>query len=115
MIVLTGEPKSTNNIYRYACRGNYPSMYMTKTGKDIKKQYQWEAKSQWKMNPLKGELTVNVILYFGTKRTHDIDNYSKILLDSLTDIVWEDDKQITELNIVKEYDKERPRIEVTVL
>lgn len=112
MITLTGEPKSTQTIYRYACRGSFPTMYMTKVGKDIKEQYSLEAKSQWKKEPIKGDIKMWVTLYFGTKRVHDIDNFSKLLLDSLTGIVYEDDVQIQELHIKKEFDKSNPRIEL---
>lgn len=53
-ITLTGEPKSTQHIYRYACRGNFRAMYMTAEGKALKEQYQWEANSQGKGPPLEG-------------------------------------------------------------
>jgi Holliday junction resolvase RusA-like endonuclease len=46
-IVLKGEPKSTQHIYRATCRGAFPTTYMTPEGKAIKEAYQWEAKSQW--------------------------------------------------------------------
>ena len=115
MITLTGKPISTNSLYRYRCQGNFPRMYMTAKGKDLKEQYFYEAKSQWKKKPLEGDVTVNVILYFGDKRKHDIDNYNKLVLDSLTGIVYFDDEQIQELNVIKQYDKENPRIEITIL
>ena len=86
---------------------------MTQKGKDLKESYYYEAKNQWKKKPLTGKVTVNIILYFGDKRKHDIDNYNKILLDSLSGIVWEDDEQIQELNILKRHDKQNPRIEIT--
>jgi len=38
-------------------------------------------------------------LFMPDKRRRDIDNYNKILLDSLTGIVWEDDSQIDILTI----------------
>ena len=36
-------------------------------------------------------------LYHGTKHKKDIDNYSKIVFDSLNGIVWEDDVQIQKM------------------
>lgn len=113
-ITLTGAPKSTNHIYKMTCRGKFASMYMSKDGKDLKESYQWEAKSQWKRKPLKTAVILEIALYFDSKRKHDIDNYNKILLDSLTGIIWEDDNQIVELIIKKFYDKDNPRIEVEV-
>lgn len=42
-ITLTGEPKSTQHIYRNTCRGGYSSTYMSSEGKAIKEGYQWES------------------------------------------------------------------------
>ena len=52
--------------------------------------------------------------YFGTKRKADLDNFNKLSLDALTGIVWHDDSQISDLRLRRGYDKERPRIEVTL-
>ncbi len=52
-------------------------------------------------------------LYWPDRRKHDIDNI-KVLLDALTGIVWEDDGQIVELHTTKVFDKEKPRVEVTI-
>jgi Holliday junction resolvase RusA-like endonuclease len=41
---------------------------MTRLGKALKEQYQWEARTQWKRKPLEGEIDVSITLYFGTKR-----------------------------------------------
>jgi len=112
MIVLKGNPLSTNSLYRYACRGRHPCMYMTKEGKALKEQYQWEMKAQGKK--MKGKLHVSIYLYFGDKRKRDIDNYNKILLDSGNGILWEDDSQIAFMEISKDYDKNSPRIELDI-
>ena len=114
-IFLHGEPKSTNHIYRYACRGHFPTMYLTKEGKDIKTAYQWEAKSQWRDPALTGDVKLSVRFFFGTKRKADLDNFNKLWQDALTGIVYEDDSQICELHLYRDSDKERPRIEITVL
>lgn len=114
-IVLKGEPKSTSHIYKSTCRGKFPSVYMSADGKALKESYQWQAKSQFKKKPLKSTLEVWAEIYFGTKRKSDVDNFSKIFLDSLTGIVWVDDSQIESLHISKRYDKKEPRIEVEVL
>ena len=114
MITLTGEPLSTNNLYRSHCKFGYPKVYMTKKGKDLKESYQWEAKSQWKQEIISGEVEIAVKLHFKSKRTHDIDNYTKILLDALTGIIWEDDKQIQKMTISKQHSKENPSIEVEI-
>lgn len=97
------------------CRGRFASVYMSKDGKDLKESYQWQAKTQWKDKTLSGAILLEIRLYFGINRKHDIDNYGKILLDSLTGIVWKDDSQITKMTIEKFLDKENPRIEIEVI
>jgi Holliday junction resolvase RusA-like endonuclease len=91
-----------------------PQRYMTPTGKALKEQYQWEAKTQWKGKPLTGDVKLAITLYFGTKRRADLDNFNKLSLDALTGIVYEDDSQIAELHLKRGYDKTRPRIEVGI-
>lgn len=88
---------------------------MTLKGKELKESYQWQAKTQWKDKPTKEPIQVFIRLHFGTKRRQDIDNFNKILLDSLTGIVWEDDSQIEEMIVSKLYDKKNPRIEIEIV
>ncbi len=85
---------------------------MTKDGKDLKESYQWQAKSQWKAKPLEGAVEVEIKLFFKNKRQHDIDNYGKLLLDSLTGIVYLDDSQVCKMTVVKGLDSKNPRIEI---
>lgn len=111
-IVLQGEPKSTQHIYRATCRGRFPTTYMTVEGKALKEVYQWEAQQQWRDSPLTGDLSVSVRFFFKTKRRRDLDNQNKLVLDALTDIVYEDDSQICELHLYRDYDAVHPRIEI---
>ena len=110
-IMLTGNPLSTNHLYKR--RSSY-GMYLVAEGVTLKESYQYEAKSQWQEKPLKGKLKIKVCLFFGDKRKRDIDNYNKLSMDALNGIVWEDDQQIYQMLIKKEYDKDNPRIEIQV-
>ena len=114
MIVLQGDPKSTQHIYHIACRGRFPTMYMTREGKQLKEAYQWELKSQWRKPPLASELSLSIHFYFKTKRRRDLDNQNKLILDALNGIVYEDDSQIAALHLYRHYDAKNPRIELTV-
>jgi len=114
-ITLLGEPKSTSHIYHYHCKFGRPSGYMTADGKALKESYQRQAKSQHHGKPITGPISISVVLYFGTKRKADWDNYHKLSMDALTGIVWEDDAQIVEATVRKEYDKQHPRIEITIV
>ena len=111
-IILTGNPLSTNNVYR--TRGGGRGRYMTAQGKALKEDYQWQIKSQYKGKPLTGGLKLTVGLFFRDKRVRDIDNYNKLILDACNELVWEDDRQIQELTIKKDYDKDFPRAELVV-
>lgn len=113
-IILTGEPQSTNNLYRSHCRFGHPAVYMTDKGKSLKESYGYQAKSQWRWGVSDKPFEVSIYLYFKTQRKHDIDNYGKILLDSMTGIVWKDDSQIWKMTVNKMVDKKNPRIEISI-
>jgi len=109
-ITLTGNPLSTQNMYLQ--RGKI--RFMKKEAKDRKIQYQWEAKSQWKKKVTDKLLSITIDIYFGDKRVRDWDNYHKISMDALSGIVWEDDSQVKEARISVKYDKENPRMVISV-
>jgi Holliday junction resolvase RusA-like endonuclease len=113
-IVLSGEPKSTQHIYGLACRGRFPQRYMTPASKRLKREYQLEARTQWRGKPLTGDIDLSVTLYFGTKRKADWDNFHKLNCDALNGIAYEDDSQIKRATVAVAYDKHNPRIEITV-
>lgn len=113
-IILKGNPQSTQHIYKMTCKGKFATMYMSKEGKDLKESYQWQIKSQYKGKPKTGDLDLRVELFFGDDRKRDIDNYNKILLDSMSGLVYQDDSQIQSLLIIKNKDKKNPRIEIII-
>jgi Holliday junction resolvase RusA-like endonuclease len=83
LITLHGEPRSTNHLYKRVCRGGYPSVYLSPEGKKLKHDYHLEARSQWgRRPPLKDDVELCIMLYFGTKRRVDWDNYHKISCDA---------------------------------
>ena len=111
-IILSGNPLSTQSIYKVTCAGKYPRLYMTKEGKDLKEQYQIEARNQYRGEIISGDCKMEIGLFFKDKRKYDIDNFCKLTLDSLQGIIIEDDKQIQRLTIEKHLDKSNPRIEI---
>lgn len=110
-VTLPGTPPSNNNLYFNVAHGRV----MSAKGKDMKTEYQWEIKRQYKHKPLKDAVTVIIDLYFKQERKRDVDNYNKLLLDSGTGLLWEDDSQIWELTIRKWVDKDNPRVELIVM
>lgn len=115
MITLKGEPRSTQNCYRYMCgKGGFLRGYMKAECATLKEDYQWQANAQWKEGILVGPVHITIRIYFGTRRKSDWDNFHKLTMDALTGIVWEDDSQIETAFVSKHYDKLNPRIEVII-
>lgn len=114
-IVLKGQPLSTQHIYRSVCRGSFPVRYMTREGKDLKELYQSEARNQYKGKVILANCDMEIILFFKDKRRRDVDNYNKLVLDSLEGVVYEDDKQVQKLTVEKRISVEDPRIEIKVI
>lgn len=112
-IVLTGETKSTNTIYKITSKP-FPHIYLTAKGKVLKEEYHWEMLSQFKGRPFTEKVKVEIHFYIGNKRKHDLDNLNKLILDSAEGVLFENDNQIHRLELEKFYDKENPRIELFI-
>lgn len=111
MITLTGNPLSTQHCYGFSRYGGHMKRHCA----TLKTDYQWQAKSQWNDPVTKEEVRIEAHIYFGDKRRRDLDNYNKLWMDALEGVVYEDDSQITQLHLVKDYDKSNPRIEITII
>ena len=65
--------------------------------------------------PLTAQYAVHVDVYWPDKRARDIDNAAKSILDGCNGALWNDDKQVCALGIVRHApDSKRPRAEVRV-
>lgn len=110
-IILPGNPSSTNQIYRHFRN----RVYMTHEGKDVKNDYIVEIKNQWGFKPpMEDAVEITISLYFKDKRKRDWDNYNKLVCDAMEGIVFMDDNQIQKATVIKGYDKENPRVEITI-
>ena len=114
IITLLGQVKSTQHIYKISCRGGFSKMYMSKDGNEIKESYQKQAKEQWKEKITDKDVELSLVFYHKDKRVRDIDNYNKLVFDSLENIVYYNDKQIRKLYIEMYIDKNNPRVEIRV-
>lgn len=103
-------PPSTNNLY---VNNPHGGRRLSPRAREAKDAIAWEARSQFRGKPLQGPVAMELTLYWPDRRKHDIDNI-KALLDALTGIIYEDDGQIVDLHTMKEFDKERPRVEMRV-
>lgn len=102
-------PPSLNNMYPTSRSG---VRYTSERGKKFKNDV---AEQMLKERPtmLDGEIAVKLSLY-RPRKTGDIDNFCKPVLDSLKGYCFNDDKQIVELHVRRFDDKNNPRVEVEI-
>ena len=110
-------PPSINNYYQHHCKfKNHATMYISKAGKEFRKQVEQivieQRANQWANIPLRLEVRI----FYKTKHRNDLDNRIKPLQDALTHAnVWEDDALIDELFVTRGgIDKDNPRVEIEI-
>jgi len=60
---------------------------------------------------IEGRVAVNVSVFRPAKRG-DLDNFLKVMLDSLEGVLYNNDRQITEIHAFRYDDKDNPRVEL---
>lgn len=110
-IILKGNPLSTQSCYWMS----WKIKYMTKKAKELKKSYIEQIKEQYHWPVLDDKLQLDIKLFFWDKRVRDWDNYGKLSMDSMTWYIYEDDSQIKKATVELFYDKNNPRIEITII
>ena len=94
-------PPTINSYYK---RGNN-YQYISMKGKKFRAAVEAEVEQQMAglgVLPLEDRLYVIVVVHMPDKRTRDVDNYMKALLDACTKAgVWIDDEQIDQLIIYR--------------
>lgn len=109
-IVIHTPPVSINKRYTIARGKNI----LSNDYRAAKEAIQWEIAAQYKGELItEDDLCVNIFVYYSGKKA-DIDAYIKILLDTMTGIVYKDDKQISELSVVRQ-PSDTSYIEIQVL
>ncbi len=78
-----------------------------------KKEVAYLARSQGVEMVGDGALSVTIHVY-RPRRSGDLDNRQKAVLDSLNGILWRDDEQIVAIHAYRHDDKKNPRIELEV-
>lgn len=109
-ITLTIPNVSTNRLH--VVDPNSGRRFLSKRARVSKEGYAWEAKTQYRGEPVEAPCDVRVDLYFPDKRRRDLDNI-KALLDSMTGVLWKDDSLIAGLLVRKHIDPKKPRIVIT--
>ena len=101
-------PPSGNKYYRNV-NGR---MVKSADARDYCKKIQGAVASQ-NLTPLQGEIVLDVRVY-RARKIGDLDNYLKILCDSLQGIAYHNDSQIVGLYADRFDDKNDPRVEICV-
>lgn len=89
-------PLSVNAAYR-TWQGR---ILISKKGRDFKKEIA-KALECYNNHKIMGNIKMSIEYFFKDKRCRDIDNYQKVLIDCMKDILFEDDKMIDELYLKK--------------
>lgn len=97
-------PPSVNTYWRHVPMGKRGvRVLISKRGRDYRHDVGMVCASE-KIAGMRlgGRLAVKVTLCAPDKRTRDMDNYNKALLDALSEAqVWDDDSQIDDLRVVR--------------
>lgn len=109
MKVTLPEPPSINHYWRVA-RG---ITHLSKDGRRWKNAAHAIAKDAG-LEKLEGPVAVS-ITWYRKRRSGDLDNRIKVVLDVLRGLAYVDDKQVVELHAWRYDDKADPRVEVEVL
>jgi Holliday junction resolvase RusA-like endonuclease len=113
-ITVPGKPVGTNNAYRR--RGNAPGFYMTDDAKSFKERLRAYAvkaihEADWK-KLVKTSCSVTITVYNATR--YDADSPTKFVLDSMQDLVYDNDRCVTTVSSTKMVDGGQARVEITV-
>jgi crossover junction endodeoxyribonuclease RusA len=101
-------PVSANRYWRHA-QGR---TYISAEAKAYKAEVGWLARAAG-AQLLDGDLSLTMIVYRPAKRG-DLDNYTKILADSLQGVLYDNDSQIVRILAERHDDKHNPRVEVEI-
>jgi Holliday junction resolvase RusA-like endonuclease len=80
----------------------------------------WEAAVGWAYlnsganGDFDGDVAVRMRFYRQTRHRVDLDNLVKAVLDGLNGVAYPDDDCVKRLDAALDYDRERPRVEVTL-
>ena len=93
--VIDRVPPSLNSAYKKFKN----RIVLSKDSKDFKQLLADNVSDNFR--PLQGHIKLTVVFMFADNRKRDIDNYLKVLIDAMKNIIFEDDDQIYKLDITK--------------
>lgn len=115
LLILKSIPTLLNRLYAPTIRNGKPSIIKSKDGKESTKLIQMEAIRQKANKMLVGGLSMKIDFCIAKgKREPDIDAVLKLLMDSLEDVMYKNDKQIKFLQVAKHLDQYESELVVLV-
>jgi len=121
VIVLNMMPPSTQHIYvnRAYGRGRMVRFLNSKAvqfKKELTKKTIKTLASKTGFKPFSlPNLELTLELFIPTRRKCDVDNFSKLVLDSFNGLLYVDDSLIQKMTTTKKYRKGKPGIKVTIM
>jgi crossover junction endodeoxyribonuclease RusA len=108
--LILAMPPSANDYWRYdrgrAHLTHVARRYKRDIGSDLLKAG---------VTPLPKGVTVGVrMTVYRPRKSGDLDNRFKVVLDALNKVAWQDDSQVVEIHGYRRDDKKNPRVEVAV-
>lgn len=98
---VEGEPRPKQS-FRVSGRGGYQPARVKSWQTDVAVEAQNAMREVGRFNqPYEKQIAVRMIFILGNSRRVDLDNLSKCVLDGLNGIVFNDDMQVSELNLKK--------------
>jgi Holliday junction resolvase RusA-like endonuclease len=98
---VEGEPRAKQSFRSLGRRGGYTPARVKAWQTDVAWAAQLRMRALGLMEPITGNLTVELTFFLGTARRIDSDNLSKAVQDGLNGVVWEDDQQNIRLVVEK--------------
>ena len=104
-------PPSANNYWRSIVIKGRGRVVVSREAKAFKKAVSLALAG---ISPISGPVALTATFYRPRKRG-DLDNLAKVLGDALNGIAYHDDDQIVEMHTYRKDDKDRPRVEISVV
>ncbi len=115
--LIVGIPPSVNHSHINIRKGDRIMRIRSRETKEYMSDTGWLAKrwmiiAKWKIPDQEKKIIMRMWIYWPDNRRRDADNQVKILQDSLTDILWLDDRQVLPQVMDFTVDKHHPRVEI---
>lgn len=108
---IPGLPISINHTY--SRRGKF--IFIRASAKEYLKKIRKIVKKVVKIKTILCQpIRMGIIYYFPDLRRRDVHNYHHLIANGLENIIYEDDKWITDMSLKKRIDRADPRTEVTI-